>query len=81
MAQARRIDIEGLTAFLTVESMDDIEFSERAVAWQGIRVSREEILDARSRLAHSFGSCSFDEPWDDLVAMELVRAVPSGGAA
>lgn len=81
MAQARRIDIDGLTAFLTVESMDDIEFSERAVTWQGIRVSREEILDARSRLAHSFGSCSFDEPWDDLVAMELVRAVPSGGAA
>jgi hypothetical protein len=81
MAQARRIDIEGLTAFLTVESMEGIEFSERAVAWQGIRVSREEILDARARLAHSFGSCSFDEPWEDLVAMELVRAVPSGGAA
>jgi len=81
MAQARRIDMEGLTAFLTVDSMDDIDFSERAVAWQGIRVSREEILDSRSRLAHSFGSCSFDEPWEDLVAMELVRAVPSGGAA
>ncbi len=81
MAQARRIDIDGLTAFLTVESMDNIEFSERAIAWQGIRVSHEEIMDARSRLAHSFGSCSFDEPWDDLVAMELIRAVPSGGVA
>lgn len=81
MAQARRIDLEGLTAFLALGSMEEIDFGERAVSWQGIRISREEILDARARLAHSFGSCSFDEPWEDLVAMELIRAVPSGGPA
>ncbi|MSQ90930.1 MAG: hypothetical protein EXS01_06010 [Phycisphaerales bacterium] len=76
----RKIDIEGLAHFLTVSSVDDIQFSEKTVMWQGARLSVEEIEESRSRFAHSFGCCSFDEPWDDLVAMEFVRAIPAGGA-
>ena len=81
MTYARRLDVDGLTRFLTIDSVEDIDFSEKALTWKGVRVSTEEIVEARARFAHSFGSCSFDEPWDDLVAMELIRAVASGGAA
>lgn len=81
MLYADRIDAEGLSRFLTIDSVDAIEFSEKALSWQGARVSLEEIAEARSRLVHSFGSCSFDEPWQDLVAMEVIRGVSSGGVA
>ncbi len=81
MTYARKLDVEGLTRFLTVESVDEIDFSEKALMWKGVRISSEEIVEARARFVHSFGSCSFDEPWDDLVAMEVIRAVASGGAA
>ncbi len=77
----RKCDVEALTRFLTVGSVDEIEFSETAMSWHGVRVSLDEIEETRSRFAHSFGSCSFDEAWDDLVAMEVVRAAPTGGAA
>ncbi len=77
----RKCDVEGLTRFLTVGSVEEIEFSDKAMMWHGIRASLEEIEETRSRFVHSFGSCTFDEPWDDLVAMEVVRAVSAGGAA
>jgi len=80
MIYGRKFDVEGLTQFLNVESVEDIDFSEKALSWNGVRVSTEEIMESRARFCHSYGSCSFEEPWDDLVAMELIRAIPSGGA-
>ena len=81
LAYERRIDLEGLKEFLKVESVEALSFSEAAIGWQSARVTVNEITETRGRFAHSFGSCSFDEPWQDLVALELVRAIPAGGAA
>ena len=81
MIYGRKLDVEGLTQFLIIDSLEDIDFSEKALSWNGVRVSTEEIMESRARFCHSYGSCSFEEPWDDLVAMELIRAIPSGGAA
>ncbi len=77
----RKCDLDGLTHVLNLDSVNDIEFSEHALMWKGVRVSLDEIEETRRRFAHSFGSCSFEEPWDDLVAMEVVRALPMGGPA
>lgn len=81
MAYAGRLDEEGLTEFLTVNSIEHLGCSDSAISWQAARVSTNEITESRMRFAHSFGSCSFDEPWQDLVALELVRAVAAEGAA
>lgn len=40
-------------------------FDERA-HWRDQSLSAEQIADARARFAHSFGSCSFEEPIHDL---------------
>jgi hypothetical protein len=40
-------------------------FDDRA-HWRGRSLSAEEISRARTHFAHSFGSCSFDEPIQDL---------------
>jgi hypothetical protein len=34
----------------------------------------DEIAEARERFAHSFGSCSFEEPLADLRALGLLPA-------
>ncbi len=47
-------------------------FTRRAFAWQGLRASTEDIHRARQTRAISFGSCSFDEPREDLVALKIL---------
>ena len=37
--------------------------------WRSLRASAAEVADARQQAALSFGSCSFDEPIDDLRAL------------
>ncbi|MBX9721069.1 MAG: hypothetical protein K2X81_06730 [Candidatus Obscuribacterales bacterium] len=46
-------------------------FNERA-HWRNESLSAEEILDARSEFIHSVGSCSFDEPVQELKALHLL---------
>jgi hypothetical protein len=74
LVYARKIDAEGLAAMLEDADPSGFDISDNAIAWQGARIVTREIEAARERFAHSFGSCSFDEPWDDLTALELLPA-------
>jgi hypothetical protein len=49
-------------------------FSDSGLAWRDVAVTTAEVLDAR-RFALSFGSCSFDEPIRDLIALGLLPAL------
>ena len=49
----------------------NFRFDEDAVAWRGHRLSRSRLLESRA-LAASFGSCSFEEPIEDLTALNLL---------
>lgn len=42
------------------------------VSWRGLHVSAAQVAQARARFAGSFGSCSFDEPVQDLAALQLL---------
>jgi hypothetical protein len=46
-------------------------FDERA-HWRGWSLGPEQVRDARTQFAHSFGSCSFEEPVQDLKALGLL---------
>jgi hypothetical protein len=45
-----------------------LQFDEKA-HWRKLSLSSNEITEARCSFAHSFGSCSFEEPIDDLRAL------------
>lgn len=45
-------------------------FDSEGFQWRDLRVSVADIQQARQRAAISFGSCSFDEPRDDLRALQ-----------
>jgi hypothetical protein len=49
------------------------EFFDDALTWCGSRLSTEQISAARRDFAHSFGSCSFEEPISDLKALGWLK--------
>lgn len=59
-------DEDQLVAVLTDEAPSSFSFSDDALIWQGKRAGAESIERARRDLVISFGSCSFEEPVQDL---------------
>jgi len=55
-----------LAAILTEEDSRAFEFTDDELRWRGRRLSSAQIQIARAEFAHSFGSCSFEEPVADL---------------
>jgi hypothetical protein len=47
-------------------------FDDDAASWRGHRVSVADLLSMRRDFAHSFGSCSFEEPIADLQSIKLL---------
>ncbi|MHC4946749.1 MAG: hypothetical protein ACYTG1_00595 [Planctomycetota bacterium] len=60
-------------AILEERSLSAFEIDADAVAWRGRRLTAEHVEDVRLAFAVSFGSCSFDEPRDDLRALGLLE--------
>jgi len=65
-------DGETLVNVLNEEDASAFEFSDDEMAWRQLRLSTAQIRDARRNFAHSFGSCSFEEPVEDLRKLELI---------
>ena len=62
-------DVAGLVRVLDCEDPRAFAFDESAASWSGRRISLDVLSDMRRRFALSFGSCSFEEPIDDLRAL------------
>ena len=64
-----RIDAADLPAILEERDPTAFRFDADHAAWRGHRLSHAEIVEARERFVHSFGSCSIDEPLEHLVEL------------
>ncbi|MDQ6765004.1 MAG: hypothetical protein M3Z22_02735, partial [Verrucomicrobiota bacterium] len=64
-------DVQQTAAMLDDEEAESFVFSDEAFAWREWSVPTASIAQAR-KLVTSFGSCSFDEPRDDLRALNLL---------
>jgi hypothetical protein len=71
-ARARGFDLSRTRQVLEDETPGHFVFTDEGLSWQGATVTTVEIADARRRAVLSFGSCSFDEPRDDLRALGLL---------
>lgn len=63
-----------LEEILVEERAQAFEFGPTGLAWRNRFLKFDEIAAARERFAHSFGSCSFEEPLADLRALGLLPA-------
>lgn len=61
-----------LAQLLDERSADALKFDGEVVSWRGFAFTAGDIEAARSRIALSFGSCSFEEPLAELRAMGLL---------
>ena len=69
LAHARRLGEDHLRAVLADEDPASFVFTDDGLRWRDFAASTAEIALARTDFVTSFGSCSFDEPRDDLRAL------------
>jgi hypothetical protein len=72
LANARGLDGAGIREIIEEEEAESFAFSDDGLRWRHHTANLTEIAFARRSAATSFGSCSFDEPRDDLRALALL---------
>jgi hypothetical protein len=68
LAAEHRWDVHQTSIMLEDENADSFSFTDKSFAWREWKISAER-LEYRRKFVASFGSCSFDEPRDDLRAL------------
>ncbi len=63
---------ELLVKILSDQDPSSFSFEDDALTWNGLRAGIKVIEAARRNLLTSFGSCSFEEPVDDLRSLGLI---------
>ena len=71
LAAEHRWDEQQTTIMLEDEDAGSFSFDDEFFAWREWRIDTNRI-EARRKFVTSFGSCSFDEPRDDLRALNLL---------
>ncbi len=72
LVRQRRLEASAAEAILACENPSDFRFTEEGVRWREHVLDTIGIAQAREHFAMSFGSCSFDEPVDDLTRLGLL---------
>ncbi|WP_236692694.1 hypothetical protein [Aneurinibacillus tyrosinisolvens] len=72
LAYANNLDIATVTEILADEAPAHFSFTAKSLAWREWTVSMSEITRLREAALCSYGSCSFDEPRDDLRSLQIL---------
>jgi hypothetical protein len=72
LADVHPLDRNVVQTIVEDTRLDSFYFADDALGWKDLRASVEQIADARRRGLISFGSCSFDEPREELRALGLL---------
>ena len=63
--------VTDLETLLADDDPSNFQFGDSSVTWRSHRVTQARLLESRA-LAASFGSCSFEEPIEDLRTLNLL---------
>ena len=66
------VELEELEMLLGETHGKHFEFTPTSIAWKGRALGIAQVREAREQFARSFGSCSFDEPLNDLRSIHLL---------
>lgn len=72
LARTHRLDQHDILAIIEEEDPRRFIFTDDFLGWNDFEASLEEVREARQHRAISFGSCSFDEPREDLKRLGLL---------
>jgi hypothetical protein len=71
LAAEHRWDAAQTTAMLEDENVSSFQFGDEFFAWRDWKIDLQRLKDRR-RFVTTFGSCSFEEPREDLRALKLL---------
>ncbi|HZZ01285.1 MAG TPA: hypothetical protein VFE36_17125 [Candidatus Baltobacteraceae bacterium] len=71
---APRADSSTLCAIVAEEDPHAFSFEDDSFAWRDLRCESDELRAVRKSSFVGYGSCSFDEPVDDLTALAILPA-------
>ncbi len=72
LAHALRLGEGQLREIIEDEDASRFQFDEEWFGWRQFHVTTDQVAAARRQFVVSFGSCSFDEPRDDLRALGIL---------
>ena len=72
MADVHRLEPAQVQAILEDDDPWHFHFTNEALTWHDLSVTVPQIAGGRDRALRSFGSCSIDEPWQDLTVLGLI---------
>jgi hypothetical protein len=72
LTYANRLNEDQVRTILEDDDPQSFVFDDDGFRWKDLRVKIAKIGEARKKFAMSFGSCSFDEPREDLRALGLI---------
>jgi hypothetical protein len=72
LAYADEVEEPIIRELLEESSIEAFTFADDHIAWRDWRLMIDDIEAARDSFAVSFGSCSFDEPIEDLKSLKLL---------
>lgn len=75
LAHTHGMDVHGVSLILDSESSADFAFDDYTLRWKTLNATRQRIEQCRRDGLISFGSCSFDEPREDLASLGLLRVL------
>ncbi|MCH2141058.1 MAG: hypothetical protein MK100_08515 [Phycisphaerales bacterium] len=75
LAHGSDVDVDLLQQIIELDDPEAFVFEENSVRVAGIDMDRDQIEEARLSFAISYGSCSVDEPWEDLESIGWLDAV------
>ncbi|MCA8942269.1 MAG: hypothetical protein KDB80_06875, partial [Planctomycetes bacterium] len=78
LARARRLDEATIAKILDETDPGAFTFTHDAIAWRNLDIAPDDADKYRETFITSFGSCSFEEPVEDLTALGLLAPQPQG---
>jgi hypothetical protein len=72
LAMTNELSQQEIRAILDAQTLDAFVIDEQGIGWQSHRIDADDVEDVREEFAISFGSCSFDEPLEDLRSLGLL---------
>ena len=72
LAAEHQLDRDVVETILLEETSSNFRFKKESFSWRNLGASLEGIRHARESLALSFGSCSFEDPIDNLRDLDLL---------
>jgi hypothetical protein len=72
LARINPMGVGDITQVLADREGECFHWRDDSIAWKDWSITTQQIVELRATAATSFGSCSFTEPVDDLLAMGLL---------